>query len=492
MLYRFTKKTKPKPMENKKARSRWRNAKSDLPVEDGQEKETKKYFVRWAGDDPRSGWIAADYVSLDEMKLMNPDGAFEWLEFFPLFPDKNLIEWLDKELRMAKDNVDSFKSYENYIVWMSALAHVKANYAELVPTPPASVSASVKEGEKLGRENILWETIISMCKDGFYSHDSLREQLEMLYDVKRLEYPDALPTSIDQPIWLKELVDIRNKFYNNIPSTEWMDYPEIVRYIKWLINDIDNLCSRAAANLESESGLQIWNAIDGDWMGVDNLEEARKWIRENFTDPEEGIHPDIETIEIFKKVAGVAVVPIPGKNTFRIEVQPIYLYTNQDKEEVAPSEVLEMHIQNVALLDRLTDWHKGFIIQAMKEYASKCVLTYHQETMEDKSINDETVYNRAINDCIDTIKQWGGGHWKLIEPSLAAEDLEKVINKLRQPTMKPEDQKAVEILKELCQLKDHKDKIGQDQFYKKRQPELWKMANDYLNSLVTKQNQQPS
>ena len=41
---------------------------------------------------------------------------------------------------------------------------------------------------------------------------------------------------------------------------------------------------------------------------------------------------------------------------------------------------------------------------------------------------------------------------------------------------------AVEILKELCQLKHYKDTVGQDSFYKKTQPELWKRANDFLNS----------
>jgi hypothetical protein len=43
---------------------------------------------------------------------------------------------------------------------------------------------------------------------------------------------------------------------------------------------------------------------------------------------------------------------------------------------------------------------------------------------------------------------------------------------------------AVEILRHLCELKHYKDTVGKDEVYKKRQPETWKMANDYLNSLV--------
>lgn len=51
---------------------------------------------------------------------------------------------------------------------------------------------------------------------------------------------------------------------------------------------------------------------------------------------------------------------------------------------------------------------------------------------------------------------------------------------------------AVEILKELCQLKHYKDTVGKDSFYEKRQPELWKLANDYLNSLPNPQKEKDS
>jgi hypothetical protein len=43
---------------------------------------------------------------------------------------------------------------------------------------------------------------------------------------------------------------------------------------------------------------------------------------------------------------------------------------------------------------------------------------------------------------------------------------------------------AVELLRELCQLKHYKDTVGKDDFYEKTQPELWKKANEFLNSLV--------
>lgn len=43
---------------------------------------------------------------------------------------------------------------------------------------------------------------------------------------------------------------------------------------------------------------------------------------------------------------------------------------------------------------------------------------------------------------------------------------------------------AIEILKELCWLKSHKDNVGKDSVYRQRQPEAWKRANEFLNSLV--------
>jgi len=44
---------------------------------------------------------------------------------------------------------------------------------------------------------------------------------------------------------------------------------------------------------------------------------------------------------------------------------------------------------------------------------------------------------------------------------------------------------AVEILKELCQLKHYKDTVGKDSVYEKSQPEAWKKANDFLNSIIS-------
>lgn len=42
---------------------------------------------------------------------------------------------------------------------------------------------------------------------------------------------------------------------------------------------------------------------------------------------------------------------------------------------------------------------------------------------------------------------------------------------------------AIDILKALCALKRHKDTVGKDEYYEKAQPEVWKIANKFLEKL---------
>lgn len=39
---------------------------------------------------------------------------------------------------------------------------------------------------------------------------------------------------------------------------------------------------------------------------------------------------------------------------------------------------------------------------------------------------------------------------------------------------------AIDILKALCALKKHKETVGKDEYYEKAQPEVWKMANRFI------------
>lgn len=47
-----------------------------------------------------------------------------------------------------------------------------------------------------------------------------------------------------EPVWLKELIDIRNKLYNSLPTGEDNGTWDLLQMIKWHINDLDVFCSR--------------------------------------------------------------------------------------------------------------------------------------------------------------------------------------------------------------------------------------------------------
>lgn len=66
----------------------------------------------------------------------------------------------------------------------------------------------------------------------------------------------------------------------------------------------------------------MWDAINGDFYEHESLDSVLKDLKENYCDPEEGIHPDIETIMIFKEVADVVVEKVDGKETYRVNVTP--------------------------------------------------------------------------------------------------------------------------------------------------------------------------
>src|SRR6478736_9267844 len=69
--------------------------------------------------------------------------------------------------------------------------------------------------------------------------------------------------------------------------------------------------------------LVVYDQINGDFVEVENLEYALKYIKDVATDPEEGIHPDIESIRIYKEVANVVCEQVEGKETYKVKVVPI-------------------------------------------------------------------------------------------------------------------------------------------------------------------------
>ncbi len=53
----------------------------------------------------------------------------------------------------------------------------------------------------------------------------------------------------------------------------------------------------------------VMDHIEGEYPEFDTLAEAKKYILDNYTDSKEGIHPEIEGLQIVKYVCGVLVEP---------------------------------------------------------------------------------------------------------------------------------------------------------------------------------------
>lgn len=72
---------------------------------------------------------------------------------------------------------------------------------------------------------------------------------------------------------------------------------------------------------EKRDDLVLWNPLDGEMIEVDSIQDAQDWAKENLTDPEEGVHPDAESVDLYQKVGGVYVHVNEEKNTYKIRVK---------------------------------------------------------------------------------------------------------------------------------------------------------------------------
>jgi hypothetical protein len=63
--------------------------------------------------------------------------------------------------------------------------------------------------------------------------------------------------------------------------------------------------------------VRVFSAIEGLEV-FDTFDEAKTYIIENFTDYDEGIHPDIEDILILRQTHKVSVVPLDDEELFTI------------------------------------------------------------------------------------------------------------------------------------------------------------------------------
>ena len=59
--------------------------------------------------------------------------------------------------------------------------------------------------------------------------------------------------------------------------------------------------------------LFVWDGINGEMEEFTTIEEAKKFIKENFIDESEGIHPDIESVVIVEQILDTVVEEVEGK-----------------------------------------------------------------------------------------------------------------------------------------------------------------------------------
>ena len=66
---------------------------------------------------------------------------------------------------------------------------------------------------------------------------------------------------------------------------------------------------------EKEKLFFVWNGIDGELEEFETIEKAQKYITDAFENEEEGIHPDIESVFIMKKILNTEVEIVEQLNS---------------------------------------------------------------------------------------------------------------------------------------------------------------------------------
>jgi len=63
----------------------------------------------------------------------------------------------------------------------------------------------------------------------------------------------------------------------------------------------------------SKKPVFVWDGVNGEMEEFETIDEAKKFIKENFIDDTEGIHPDIESVIILEQKFNTVVEQIEGK-----------------------------------------------------------------------------------------------------------------------------------------------------------------------------------
>jgi hypothetical protein len=88
-------------------------------------------------------------------------------------------------------------------------------------------------------------------------------------------------------------------------------------------------------------------------------------IKEVATDPEEGIHPDIESIKIYKEIADVVCEQVEGKEAYKVKIIPRQLAT--DGREELEKECNQLNSFSIAQTEVITA-----LQSSLKEKEKEC------------------------------------------------------------------------------------------------------------------------
>jgi len=73
-----------------------------------------------------------------------------------------------------------------------------------------------------------------------------------------------------------------------------------------------------------ESNLYIvLDHIEGEQPYFKTLEEAKRYILDNYTSTKEGVHPDIDNMAIVKLLYETKVVEVVGKDSYKVKFKKL-------------------------------------------------------------------------------------------------------------------------------------------------------------------------
>jgi hypothetical protein len=154
-------------------------------------------------------------------------------------------------------------------------------------------------------------------------------------------------------------------FSRQLPESEF-------HLIEWL--DESPITTVAPPVSEEGGKLVLWDGIDGSMEDIDSLEHAKKWLKENYYDSEEGFHPDIELCKVYQEAGIVSLIPGSKPNTVRLEVNPI-----TKTSSITQPGFIEKHkevlnqILNALPAEDVYDYDPGDVVMKVQSIASKAL-----------------------------------------------------------------------------------------------------------------------